>query len=120
MYNSVQLIGFTGSDPDTKLLDNGSKIANFSLATTERYKDNNGDVQKKTTWHRITAFSPIADVIEKHLRKGAKIFIQGRLNYRKWTNRDGHEKDTTEIVVEKFVMLGGRKQQYNQDDSTDD
>ena len=123
MFNNVQLIGNTGQTPDTRLLDNGTKVANFSLATWQRYKSKDGKANKKTTWHKITAFGPIAEIVEKYLTKGSKVFIRGRLNNRSYTDKQGVEKYITEIVCEQIEMLDGKRnaeQQPDQYENNDD
>lgn len=112
--NKVMLIGNVGKDPDVRYLDgNGaaganSKVASFTLATSERYKDRNGNLQENTEWHNIVAFRNSADIAEKYIRKGTQIYVEGRLRTRSWTDQTGNKKYTTEIVVDSLQLLGRR------------
>jgi single-strand DNA-binding protein len=105
--NKVQLIGFLGQDPEIKTLQTGMKVANFSLATSESYKDKDGQKVTKTEWHNIVAWGVQADIIEKYLHKGKQIYAEGKLTHRKWEDKNKNKKETTEIVLSNFVMLGG-------------
>jgi len=112
--NKVILVGNLGKDPETRSMQDGSKIVNFTLATSETWNDRaSGERKEKTEWHRVVVFNDrIADVVEKYLRKGAKVYVEGSLQTRKWTDKDGVEKYTTEVVIGKFrgelTMLSGR------------
>ncbi len=105
MLNKWMGIGHLGGVPETRLLDDGNKVANFSLATTEKYKNRDGKKIIKTTWVKITAFGSVADVMEKYLTKGSKIYVEGRLNNRSFTDRKGKEREVMEVVASVFVML---------------
>jgi single-strand DNA-binding protein len=111
--NKVILIGNLGRDPEIRFAQNGNKIANFSIATSDTWRDKNtGERKEKTEWHRIVVFSEgLATITEKFLKKGSKIYIEGALQTRKWTGNDGIEKYTTEIVLQGFnstlTMLDG-------------
>ena len=101
--NKVILVGNLGRDPEIRHTANGKKIANFSLATSEVWKDANGERQERTEWHRIVVFnSSTADFVERFLKKGSKVYIEGSLQTRKWTDNSGQEKYTTEIVISNF------------------
>ena len=102
--NKVCLIGNLGRDPEVRFAQNGNKIVNMSIATSESWKDKStGEKKEKTEWHRIVIFdSMIADVAEKYLHKGSKVYIEGALQTRKWTDNSGTEKYTTEVVIPKF------------------
>src|SRR3954467_1201366 len=112
--NKVILIGNLGRDPEIRTTQDGTKVANLSLATSENWRDkNSGERREKTEWHRVVVFNDrLVDVIEKYLKKGATIYIEGALQTRKWTDQSGAEKYTTEIVLQKYrgelTMLGGR------------
>lgn len=113
--NKVILVGNLGRDPEIRHTNNGKKIANFSIATSEVWKDANGERQERTEWHRIVVFNPnTADFVERYLKKGSKVYIEGALQTRKWTDNSGQDKYTTEIVVSNFkgevVMLDGRSE----------
>lgn len=112
--NKVVLIGNLGKDPEIRIAQDGTKIAQLSIATSDSWKDKlTGERKDKTEWHRIVVFNPnIADVCEKYLRKGAKVYLEGQLQTRKWTDQAGQEKYTTEVVLPKFkgelTMLDNR------------
>ena len=99
------LIGNLGKDPEVKTLDNGAKIATFPLATTETYKDRDGNKQSRTEWHNIVLWRGLADVAELYCRKGGQVYIEGRLSTRKWDDKDGHTRYTTEIIGDNMVLL---------------
>ena len=105
MVNAINLVGHMGMDPETKFLDNGSKLANFSLATTENYKTREGEKKSRTTWHKITAFGPVAEIVERFTSKGALVYVHGKIRNRSYTNREGQEKTITEVVADKVVLL---------------
>jgi single-strand DNA-binding protein len=102
--NKVILVGNVGKDPEIRFTQSGDKLANFTLATSERWKDKTtGEMNDKTEWHRVVIFNPnLAEVVEKYVHKGSKIYIEGQLQTRKWTDQAGAEKYTTEIVVPRF------------------
>ncbi|WP_276576708.1 single-stranded DNA-binding protein [Endozoicomonas sp. 4G] len=101
--NKVILIGNLGNDPDVRFTPNGSAVANLSLATSESWKDRNtGQPQEKTEWHRVVIFGKLAEVAQQYLRKGSKIYIEGKLQTRKWQDQSGQDKYTTEVVVDAF------------------
>lgn len=107
--NKVMLIGNLGKDPEVRTIQNGTKVANFSLATTERYTDKSGQKVDKTEWHRIVMWRGVADIAEKWLKKGAKIFVEGKIVTRSWENQSGQKQYTTEILVDNMQMLGGKQ-----------
>ena len=119
--NKVMLIGNVGKDPEIRRTQDGKAIANLSLATSESWKDKaTGERKEKTEWHRVSCFNDgITKVIEAYVRKGSKIYIEGALQTRKWTDKDGVEKYSTEIVLQGFnsqlTMLDGRPQNGNED-----
>lgn len=112
--NKVILIGNLGRDPEVRFSQDGTKIVNFSVATSERWKDKQtGEPREKTEWHRVVLFNDrLADVAEKYLKKGSKVYIEGALQTRKWTGNDGHERYSTEVVLQRYrgelTMLDSR------------
>ncbi|MGM0580062.1 MAG: single-stranded DNA-binding protein [Bacteroidota bacterium] len=112
--NKVILIGNLGKDPEVRHLDNGVSVANFSIATTETYKDrNSGERVDQTEWHNIVLWRGLAEVAEKYLKKGDSIYIEGKLRTKSW-EKDGVTRYTTEVVGDQLTMLGGKR---NNDDS---
>lgn len=109
--NKVILIGNLGQDPDVRFLPSGNPVANFSIATTESWTDKqSGDRQEKTEWHRLVAFNKLAEIIQQYVKKGSKIYVEGRLQTRKWQDQQGQDKYTTEIVLNDMQMLDSRGQ----------
>ena len=112
--NKVILIGNLGKDPETRRMTSGDPIVTFSLATSENWRDKaSGERKEKTEWHRVVIFNKnLAEVAEKYLRKGSKVYVEGQLQTRKWTDKDGAEKYSTEIVLQNFrgelTMLDGK------------
>jgi single-strand DNA-binding protein len=107
--NKVILVGNLGRDPETRYMPDGGAITNFSIATTDTWKDKSGEKQEKTEWHRISTFQRLAEIAGEYLKKGSQVYIEGRLQTRKWTDKDGVEKYTTEIIADKLQMLGSRQ-----------
>lgn len=106
--NKVILIGHLGKDPDVRHTEHGTAIASVSLATSESWTDKaSGEKQERTEWHRLVFFNRVAEIAGEYLRKGAKVYIEGRLQTRKWQAQDGQDRYTTEIVVNDMQMLGG-------------
>ena len=105
--NSVHLLGRVGKDVEVKDV-NGTKCAIFTLATTEKYKDRNGEYQENTQWHNIVAWRQTADICEKFVKKGDQLFLIGKLTYRSWDGPSGEKKHITEIVVERVELLGSK------------
>ncbi|EBL5308111.1 single-stranded DNA-binding protein [Salmonella enterica subsp. enterica serovar Newport] len=110
--NKVQLIGHLGQDPEVRYLPNGKAVANLSLATSDTWKDKQtGEPKERTEWHRVVLYEKLADVAGEYLRKGAQVYIEGELRTRKWTDQNGQERYTTEVVVSMqgtMQMLGSR------------
>jgi single-strand DNA-binding protein len=106
--NKVILIGNLGRDPEVRYMPSGDAVANISIATTETWKDKNGEKQEKTEWHRVAMFGKTAEVAGEYLKKGSQVYIEGRLETRKWTDKEGHERYTTEIRADRMQMLGSR------------
>jgi single-strand DNA-binding protein len=107
--NKVILVGNLGADPETRYMPSGGAVTNLRLATSESWKDKNtGDQQERTEWHRVALFGRLAEVAAEYLRKGSQVYIEGKLRTRKWQDRDGHDRFTTEIVANEMQMLGSR------------
>lgn len=106
--NKAIIIGNLGKDPEMRYMPSGDAICNFSLATTDSWKDKNGEKQEKTEWHRISMFGKLAEIAGEYLKKGSSVYVEGRIQTRKWTNKEGQDQYTTEIVADKMQMLGGR------------
>lgn len=106
--NKVILIGNVGREPDVRYIDNNRAVANFTLATTERgYKLNNGtEVPERTEWHRIVVFGNMAKVVENYVHKGTQVYVEGKLQSRNWTDKEGKERSTVEIVADSMQLLG--------------
>ena len=107
--NKAMLIGNVGKDPEVRYLDgsNGqAKVATFTLATTERYRDRNGETRENTEWHNIVAWRNTADVVEKFVRKGTQLYIEGRIRTRSWDDQTGNKRYTTEIIADTLQLLG--------------
>jgi len=107
--NKVILVGNLGRDPETRYMPNGEAVTNFSIATTETWKDKSGEKKEATEWHRITMYRKLAEIAAEYLKKGSSVYIEGKLQTRKWTDKDGVEKYTTEIIGDVMQMLGGKQ-----------
>lgn len=111
--NKVTLIGNLGSDPEIRSTPGGGRVAQFSLATSRTWNDQNGGKQEKTEWHRCVVWnskgSQLADIVEKYVKKGEKLYVEGRIEYRQWQDKDGQTKYSTEINVRELLLLGGRR-----------
>jgi single-strand DNA-binding protein len=107
--NRVILVGNLGKDPEIRTLEGGTKVANFPLATSETFKNKNGEKTEHTEWHNIVLWRGLAEIAEKFLKKGKTIYIEGRLRTRSWEDSSGNKRYTTEIVADNMTMLGGRK-----------
>jgi single-strand DNA-binding protein len=104
--NKVILIGNLGADPEVRHLQNGASVANFRIATSETYKDKTtGEKREQTEWHSIVAWRGLAEITEKYLRKGSKVYVEGKLRTRKWQDKDGQDRYTTEIHADELTML---------------
>ena len=107
--NKVVLIGRLGKDPEVRYLPSGNAVANITLATSESWKDKqSGEQQERTEWHRVVFFNRLAEIVGEYLKKGAQIYVEGRLQTRKWQGQDGADRYTTEIVAAEMQMLGGK------------
>ena len=109
--NKVILVGNLGADPETRYTPNGSAVTNIRLATTDSWRDRqSGEKQEKTEWHRVVFFSRLAEIAGEYLRKGSQVYVEGRLQTRKWQDQGGQDRYTTEIVANEMQMLGGRSE----------
>lgn len=106
--NKVMLIGNVGRDPEVRHLESGAVTASFTLATTERYKDRNGESKEQTEWHNIVCWRSLAEIVEKYVRKGTQLYIEGRIRTRSYSDRDGNTRYITEINADNLQMLGKR------------
>jgi single-strand DNA-binding protein len=107
--NKVMLIGNLGADPEIRYTAGGAAVANVRLATADSWRDkDSGETQERTEWHRVVFFGRLAEIVEQYVKKGSQLYIEGRLQTRKWQDKEGNEKSTTEIVASEMQMLGGR------------
>jgi len=109
MMNKAIIVGHLGADPEVRQSQNGIAIANFNVATTSKWKDRDGQQQEQTEWHRIVVFGRLGEVCGQYLHKGAKVYIEGRIQTRQWDDRDGNKRYTTEIVAGEMTMLDSRQ-----------
>ena len=107
--NKVIIIGNLGRDPETRYMPDGGAITNISVATTDKWKDKSGEMQEKTEWHRVAFFGKLAEIAGEYLKKGSQVYVEGRLQTRKWQDKDGADKYTTEIVANVMQMRGSRQ-----------
>lgn len=112
--NKVILIGNLGKDPEVRSLESGAKVASFSLATTESYKNKEGQKVDQTEWHNIVMWRGLAEVAEKYLRKGSQIYLEGKIRSRSWDDKEGNKRYTTEIIADTFTMLGSKREESSQ------
>ena len=107
--NKVIIVGNLGADPETRYMPSGSAVTNLSVATSETWKDKQtGEQKERTEWHKVAMFNRLAEIAAEYLRKGSQVYIEGKLRTRKWQDRDGNDRWTTEIVADEMQMLGGR------------
>ena len=109
--NKVIIVGNLGKDPEVRYLPDGASITGISVATTETWKDKAGEKREKTEWHRISFFGKLAEIAGEYLKKGSQVYVEGRLQTRKWQDKDGNDRYTTEIVGDRMQMLGGKREQ---------
>jgi len=110
--NKVIIVGTCGQDPETKTMPNGNAVTNISLATSEQWKDKQtGNMEQRTEWHRICFFNKLAEIAGQYLKKGSQVYIEGSLRTRKWQDKDGQDRYTTEIIADQMQMLGGKPEQ---------
>ena len=109
MVNKVILVGNLGADPETRFMPNGDAVANVRLATTESWKDKaSGEKREITEWHRVVFYRKLAEIVGQYLKKGSAVYVEGRIRTRKWQDKEGQERYTTEIEANEMQMLGGR------------
>ncbi|HLX22887.1 MAG TPA: single-stranded DNA-binding protein [Usitatibacter sp.] len=106
--NKVIIVGNLGRDPETRYMPEGGAITNISVATTDKWKDKNGEMQEKTEWHRVAFFGKLAEIAGEYLKKGSQVYVEGRLQTREW-EKDGVKRYTTEIIANQMQMLGSRQ-----------
>lgn len=106
--NKVILVGNLGRDPEVRYMPNGDAVCNFSIATTDSWKDKNGEKQERTEWHNIVMYRRLAEIAGEYLKKGAPVYLEGKLQTRKWQDKDGNDRYTTEIIADQMQMLGSR------------
>ena len=107
--NKVILVGTLGKDPETRYMPSGSAVTNLTLATSESWKDKQtGENQERTEWHKVAMFGKLAEIAAEYLRKGSQVYIEGKLRTRKWQDKEGKDRYTTEIVADEMQMLGGK------------
>ena len=109
LRNSVRLIGNLGDDPKVRKLDSGKTVANFNIATNEIYRDQNGNKQSETTWHRLVAWGKQAEIVENYVKKGSEIAIEGKLTNRSYDNKNGEKQFITEVLVNSILLLDKNK-----------
>ncbi len=107
--NKVILVGNLGRDPETRYMPDGGAITNISIATTSTWKDKNGEKQEQTEWHRVAFFGKLAEIAGEYLKKGSQVYVEGKLRTRKWQDKDGADKYTTEVIADAMQMLGSRQ-----------
>ena len=106
--NKVILVGNLGRDPETRYTTGGEAVTNVSIATTDTWKDKSGEKQERTEWHRVAFFGKLAEIAGEYLKKGSQVYVEGRLQTRKWQDKEGQDKYTTEIIADRMQMLGSR------------
>ena len=107
--NKVILVGNLGADPETRYMPSGGAVTNLSIATSESWKDKQtGEQKERTEWHKVAMFNRLAEIAAEYLRKGSQVYIEGKLRTRKWQDRDGNDRYTTEVIADEMQMLGGR------------
>ena len=107
--NKVILVGNLGRDPETRYMPDGGAITNISIATTATWKDKSGEKQEQTEWHRVAFFGKLAEIAGEYLKKGSQVYVEGKLRTRKWQDKDGVDKYTTEVLADSMQMLGSRQ-----------
>jgi single-strand DNA-binding protein len=106
--NKIILIGNLGQDPELRYTSSGVAVASFSMATSESWKDQDGNVQEKTQWHKLVAWRKLAEIVGEYLKKGSKVYVEGRIQYRSYDDKNGVKKDITEIVIDQMLMLDSK------------
>jgi single-strand DNA-binding protein len=106
--NKAMIIGNLGADPEVRSTGSGTRVATLSVATSRSWTDRSGQTQEKTEWHRVVAWERLAEICERYLSKGDRVYVEGRIEYRQWEGQDGQTRYTTEIRAREMIMLGGR------------
>lgn len=115
--NRVTIVGNLGRDPETRYMPNGDAVTNIAVATTESWKDkNSGEKKELTEWHRVTFYRKLAEIVAQYLKKGSSVYLEGKLQTRKWVDKDGVERYTTEIIADSMQMLGSGPKTTDSDD----
>ena len=109
-FHQTIVLGNLGRDPEKKYLPSGDAVCNFSVAVTEKWKDKSGEQKEQTTWYRVNAFSRLAEICGEYLRKGSQVMITGRMQSRKWTDKDGAERESWELRADSMQMVGGKSE----------
>ena len=112
--NKAILVGRLGKDPETRYMTSGEAVTNATLATSETWKDKDGEKQEKTEWHNLTFYRKLAEIAGEYLKKGSLIYVEGKIQTRKWQDKEGKDRYTTEIIVNQMQMLGGKSDQPEQ------
>lgn len=119
--NKATIIGNLGRDPEMRTFPSGDRVANVTIATTDKWKDKQtGDMKEATEWHRVVFTGKLAEIAGEYLRKGAQVYVEGSIRTRKWTDKDGSEKYSTEIRADKMLMLGGKSDRQSAPEPEDD
>jgi len=108
--NKVILVGRLGKDPETRYMTNGEAVTNASLATSEQWKDKSGEKQERTEWHNLVFYRRLAEIAGEYLKKGSEVYVEGKIQTRKWQDKEGRDRYTTEIIVNEMQMLGSKSQ----------
>ena len=116
--NKAMIIGNVGRDPEVKHLDKGLAVVTLPIATTERFKDKNGELREQTEWHNVVFWRSLAEFVERHVRKGSQVFVEGRLRTRSWEDQSGQKKYATEIVADVIRLLGKRSDNEHNNNNT--
>ena len=117
MINKAIIVGNLGADPEIRYTNSGSQVATFNVATTERWRDQSGQNQESTEWHRIVAWARLAEICGEYLHKGSRVYIEGRIQTRKWQDQQGNDRYTTEIVAREMKMLDRREERQQSEPS---
>ena len=117
--NKVILIGNLGKDPDTRYMQDGTQVCNISLAMSEKWVDKSGSKNEKTEWINVVFYKKLAEIVNEYLKKGSKVYVEGKLETRKWVDKNGVERYTTQIIANEMRMLGGKKDSAESNDSSD-
>ena len=111
--NKVILVGTVGKDPEIRYMPNGKAVANLSIATSEVWKDQQGQKQEKTEWHRLTMYDKLAEIVGEYVKKGSSIYVEGKLETKKWQDQQGNDKYSTGVICQTMQMLGGKNEAQN-------